>query len=74
MASGTLSPFHITITVYIFVTLLYILCTYNIIVDHSGSAVWGMNGLRFAGIVGSNPTQGMDVFVSVSSVFVLFCV
>jgi hypothetical protein len=37
--------------------------------DHSGRAVYGMNHLRSnSGIVGSNPTRGMDVRVP------LFCV
>jgi hypothetical protein len=37
--------------------------------DHSGRAVFALSN---TGIVGSNPTQGMDVYVY--SVFVLSCV
>jgi hypothetical protein len=34
----------------------------TVLPDHSGRAVWSMNYLRSnAGIVGSNPTQGMDI-------------
>jgi hypothetical protein len=38
------------------------------------SKVWTVFALSKAGIVGSNPTQGMDICVRVNSVFVLFCV
>jgi hypothetical protein len=34
----------------------------RLIAGHSGRAVWGVGlGRLVAGIVGSNPTQGMDV-------------
>jgi hypothetical protein len=34
----------------------------NLLAGHSGHAVWGVGlGRLVAGIVGSNPAQGMDV-------------
>jgi hypothetical protein len=44
---------------------------YSVDTEHSGHAVWGINTVLArpnSGIVGSNPTQGMDACVS------LFCV
>jgi hypothetical protein len=38
------------------------------------SEAWTVFARSNAGIVGSNPTQGMDVYVSVYYVFVLSCV
>jgi hypothetical protein len=38
------------------------------------SKAWTVFALSKAGIVGSNPTQGMDVCVFFHSMFVLFCV
>jgi hypothetical protein len=37
------------------------------LVGHSGRAVWGVGlGRLVAGIVGSNPAQGMDVYSRLS--------
>jgi hypothetical protein len=38
------------------------------------SKAWTVFSCSSAGIVGSNPTQGMDAFVCLYSVFVLSCV
>jgi hypothetical protein len=41
----------------------------------AGSKAWTVFGRSNAGIVGSSPSQGMDVsIVCVYSVFLLFCV
>jgi hypothetical protein len=44
--------------------------------DHSSRAVYGMNCLlsHELGIVGSNPTQGMDICVRLFLVSVVLCV
>jgi hypothetical protein len=42
--------------------------------DHTGMKAWTVFARSNAGIVGSNPTQRMDICVYVYSVFVLSCV
>jgi hypothetical protein len=42
--------------------------------DAARSKVWTVFSRSNTGIVGSNPTPGMDVCVYVYSVFILFCV
>jgi hypothetical protein len=52
------------------------MCVYvQVLADHSGRAkTWTIFAGSKAGIVGSNPTQGLDVCVWVYYVFVLSCV
>jgi hypothetical protein len=52
-----------------------LLATYNVPIPVAARfKAWTVFARSNAGIVGSNPTQGMDVCVYIYSVFVLSCV